>query len=98
MFVLALQKRMDYDNNDRDYIQGMIKMTWSAGARQEDPQASPKDLQLATSGYCDWSQGADCAWRDLWHNRPERNSQSGQTQSKNDLSLSVRCVLIWILF
>lgn len=27
MFVLALQKRMDYDNNDRDYIQGMIKMT-----------------------------------------------------------------------
>lgn len=37
MFVLALQKRLDYDNNDRDYIQGMIKMTWSAGARQEDP-------------------------------------------------------------
>lgn len=65
-----------------------------SGARQKDPESSPEDLQLAASGHSDRSQGADCAWRDLCHDGPQRDSQSGQAQSKRRCKLQANLRMV----
>lgn len=67
---------------DFDWYCPNLCLIWSADAWQEDPEASPKDFQLAAPGHSYWSQGADRARWDCWHNRPWHDSQSGPTQSK----------------
>lgn len=66
------------------HLQKYVFHTKIPGARQKDPEAAPEDFQLAASGYLDRPQSADRPRRDLWHHRPGRHRQSGQTQSRRD--------------